>query len=66
MPKQRYTTEEIIHKLREADVLIATEAIYHRRHPFRAALFVDLDSHELPELPDCRGTSHLTEAPCHC
>jgi hypothetical protein len=22
MPKQRYTTEEIIHKLREADVLI--------------------------------------------
>ncbi|MBK8760684.1 MAG: hypothetical protein IPM03_09670 [Sulfuritalea sp.] len=51
---------------READVLIATEAIYHRRHPFRAALFVDLDSHELPELPDCCGTSHLTEAPCHC
>jgi len=22
MPKQRYTTEEIIHKLREADVMI--------------------------------------------
>ena len=26
MPKQRYTTEEIIHKLREADVLICAPA----------------------------------------
>lgn len=51
---------------REAESLIATEAIYHRRHPFRTALFVDLDSHELPELPDCRSVTHLAEDPCHC
>jgi ABC-type Mn2+/Zn2+ transport system ATPase subunit len=46
--------------------LIATQAIYHRRHPFRTALFVDLDSHELPELPECRSVTHLAEVSCHC
>lgn len=51
---------------REAEELTATEAIYHRRHPFRTALFVDLDSHELPELPECRSVTHLAEAPCPC
>lgn len=51
---------------READSLIAIQAAYHRRHPFRTALFVDLDSHELPDLPDCRSVIHLAEAPCHC
>jgi len=51
---------------REAESLIATEAVYHRRHPFRTALFVDLDSHELPDLPDCRSVIHLAEDPCHC
>lgn len=51
---------------REAEALTATQAIYHRRHPFRTALFVDLDSHELPELPDCRSVTHLAEAACPC
>lgn len=51
---------------REAEALTATQAVYHRRHPFRAALFVDLDSHELPELPECRSVVHLAETPCHC
>ena len=51
---------------REAEELTATEAIYHRRHPFRTALFVDLDSHELPELPECRSVTHLAEATCPC
>jgi len=37
---------------RQAAELIAVEAIYHARHPFRPVLFVDLDSHELPALPD--------------
>ena len=46
---------------RQADALIAVESAYHRRHPFRAVLFVDLDGHELPELPDCRSLSELTE-----
>lgn len=50
---------------REAEALIAAEASYHLRHPFRAALFVDLDSHELPELPDCRSRVHLAELACH-
>jgi ABC-type lipopolysaccharide export system ATPase subunit len=51
---------------REAVALTATQAIYHRRHPFRTALFVDLDSHELPELPECRSVTHLAEAACPC
>ncbi len=50
---------------REAESLIATQSIYHRRHPFRTALFVDLDSHELPELPECRSVTNLAETPCH-
>jgi len=46
---------------RQADGLIALEAIYHARHPFRPVLFVDLDSHELPVLPDCRSSTELAE-----
>lgn len=51
---------------RQADALIALETVYHRRHPFRTVLFVDLDSHELPELPECRSLTRLAETPCHC
>ena len=57
---------------RQANALIAVESIYHQRHPFRPVLFVDLDSHELPELPDCRTVTELAEdiepgeAPCPC
>lgn len=46
---------------RQANALIAVEAIYHARHPFRPVLFVDLDSHELPALPDCRSSTELAE-----
>ena len=46
---------------RQSDALIAVESAYHRRHPFRAVLFVDLDGHELPELPDRRSLFELTE-----
>lgn len=46
---------------RQANGLIAVEAIYHARHPFRPVLFVDLDSHELPTLPDCRLSTELAE-----
>lgn len=51
---------------RQAETLIAVESAYHRRHPFRTALFVDLDGHELPDLPDCKSLSELMENPCHC
>ena len=51
---------------RQADALIAIESVYHERHPFRPVLFVDLDSHELPGLPDCRTLTELAETPCHC
>jgi ABC-type lipopolysaccharide export system ATPase subunit len=50
---------------RQADGLIAVEAIYHARHPFRPVLFVDLDSHELPPLPDCRSLTEIAETACH-
>jgi len=46
---------------RQADGLIAVEAVYHARYPFRPVLFVDLDSHELPALPDCRSSTELAE-----
>ena len=46
---------------RQADALIAVEAVYHQRHPFRPVLFVDLDSHDLPGLPDCRTLTELAE-----
>jgi len=46
---------------RQADELITVEAIYHARFPFRPVLFVDLDSHELPVLPDCRSLVELVE-----
>lgn len=51
---------------READALIDVQAAYHRRHPFRTALFVDLDSHELPALPMCRSLTHFAEDACPC
>ncbi len=47
---------------RQADALIAVEAIYHQRHPFRPVLFLDLDSHELPDLPECRTLTELAES----
>ena len=46
---------------RQADALIAVEAAYHQRHPFRPVLFVDLDSHQLPELSDCRTLTRFAE-----
>jgi len=51
---------------RQADGLIALEAVYHARHPFRPVLFIDLDSHELPAMPDCRSVTELAEIPCPC
>lgn len=50
---------------RQANAVIALEAVYHDFHPFRPTLFVDIDAHELPAVPDCMSLE--LEAPaCPC
>lgn len=44
---------------RQAETVIALTSVYHEFHPFRPTLFVDLDAHGLPELPQCRSTVEL-------
>jgi ABC-type transporter Mla maintaining outer membrane lipid asymmetry ATPase subunit MlaF len=48
---------------RQADALIALEAVYHDVHPFRPTLFVDVDAHELPAVPDCMNHLELETLP---
>ncbi|MDP3699999.1 MAG: hypothetical protein Q8R72_03745 [Hylemonella sp.] len=43
----------------QAEVVIALESVYHEFHPFRPTLFVDLDAHGLPDLPQCHATAVL-------
>lgn len=47
---------------REAGALVDSSMAYHSVHPFRPVLFVDLDSHELPAIGDCRAALHVAEA----
>ena len=49
---------------RQAEAMIAMESVYHEFHPFRPTLFVDLDTHGLPEIADCRTTFELETAVC--
>lgn len=49
---------------RQAEAMIAMESVYHEFHPFRPTLFVDLDTHGLPEIADCRTTFELEAAVC--
>lgn len=52
---------------READAFIALDTLFHAYHPFRPTLFIDLDTHGLPELPDCRQELRLeTDDACLC
>lgn len=52
---------------RQAEAVIAVEAVYHDFHPFRPTLFVDIDAHELPAVPDCMNRLELVEAAaCPC
>jgi hypothetical protein len=44
---------------RQVEAVIALEAVYHEFHPFRPTLFVDIDTHELPALPDCMNHLNL-------
>ncbi|MDP1733492.1 MAG: hypothetical protein Q8L44_03915 [Sulfuritalea sp.] len=48
---------------RQAETVIALEAVYHDFHPFRPTLFVDIDSHELPAVPDCMNRLELEALP---
>lgn len=49
---------------RQAEAVIALESVYHEFHPFRPTLFVDLDTHGLPEIADCRRTFELEAMTC--
>lgn len=51
---------------RQAGAIIALEAVYHDFHPFRPTLFVDVDSHELPAVPDCLNRLELETPTCPC
>jgi len=51
---------------RQAEAVIALEAVYHDVHPFRPTLFVDIDSHELPAVPDCLNRLELEAIECPC
>jgi ABC-type branched-subunit amino acid transport system ATPase component len=51
---------------RQAEAVIALEAVYHEFHPFRPTLFVDIDSHELPAVPDCMTHLNLETIACPC
>jgi hypothetical protein len=49
---------------RQAEAVIALESVYHEFHPFRPTLFVDLDTHGLPEIADCHTTIELETLVC--
>jgi hypothetical protein len=51
---------------RQAETIITLEAVYHDLHPFRPTLFVDIDSHELPAVPDCMNRLDLETLACPC
>lgn len=48
---------------RQAEAIITLEAVYHDFHPFRPTLFVDIDAHELPVVPDCMNRLELETLP---
>lgn len=49
---------------RQAEALLAIEAVYHDFHPFRPTLFVEIDSHALPEIPNCHSFEQQREHAC--
>lgn len=46
---------------REAGALVESSLRYHSFHPFRPVIFIDLDSHELPAIGDCRAEVRIAE-----
>lgn len=51
---------------RQAAAVIALEGVYHDVHPFRPTLFIDIDTHELPAVPDCMNCLELESFECPC
>lgn len=49
---------------RQAKSVMALEAVYRQFHPFRPTLFVDLDSHGLPDMQDCCQLLELETNTC--
>lgn len=43
----------------QTEAVFVLEALYHQYHPFRPTLFIDIDSHELPAVPDCSSQMRL-------
>lgn len=48
----------------QANAMMVVEAVHHAFYPLRPTLFVDLDAHELPALPDCRSLIELESVAC--
>jgi hypothetical protein len=48
------------------DSRVAMQSVFHTFHPFRPALFIDVDSYELPQLPQCKKEFELRAALCPC
>ena len=48
----------------QANAMLAMEAVHHTFYPSRPTLFIDLDAHELPALPDCRSLIELESLAC--
>ena len=48
----------------QTQALLAMESVHHVLHPLRPTLFIDLDSHELPALSDCRSLIELEPLAC--
>lgn len=51
---------------REAETVLGLEAVYHDFYPFRPAVFVDIDTHELPAVPNCLSHLELETLACPC
>lgn len=67
-PPELLVLDRVFAGLSRSDVraLIALEAVYHEFHPFRPTLFVDVDTHEMPVVPDCLTRLELEAAACPC
>lgn len=51
---------------REVTVVTELVGLYHDYHPFQPILLVDIDSHELPRIPDCVTLVDLAPEPMPC
>jgi len=45
---------------------VAMQGVFHLFHPFRPALFIDVDSYELPQIPHCKAEFEMGGELCPC